>query len=377
MVHLRTASTPLLNKSLGQYKPDIWGRLHLDKILMLCLGLVVGLGLLILASAGTQDPGIMTRQAIRLLIAFGLMVVVAQIPIRYYLWVVPWLYLMGLGLLVAVLLVGDVGKGAQRWLDLKVVRFQPSEIMKLTVPMMIAFYFANRPLPCTLKNAVVCMIIIIVPTLLIAKQPDLGTSLLIACSGLFGVFLSGLPWKYIFTMAFLAIVAAPIVWLFMHDYQKKRVLMFLDPESDRLGSGYHIIQSKIAIGSGGFFGKGWFEGTQSQLAFLPERSTDFIFAVLAEEWGFVGVLLLLLLYFLLIARCAWISAQASDTFSRLLAGSITFTLAIYIIINIGMVSDLLPVVGMPLPLISYGGTSIVTLMLGFGILMAIRTKDNL
>jgi rod shape determining protein RodA len=375
MVQLRTASTPFKSKGLGQHRGTIWDKLHLDWVLLLAISVLVLVGLFILASAGTDDTGIMQRQFIRLLLAFGFLLAVAQIPMRYYLWVVPWVYIMGIGLLVAVLLVGDVGKGAQRWLDLKFVRFQPSEIMKLTVPMMVAYYFANRPLPCKFKDMVVSLVIIMVPVLLIAKQPDLGTSLLIASSGLFCVFLAGLPWKYIFSMAFLAAVAAPVVWLFMHDYQKKRVLMFLNPETDRLGSGYHIIQSKIAIGSGGFFGKGWLEGTQSQLSFLPERSTDFIFAVLAEELGFVGVFFLLILYFLLIARCAWISTQATDTFTRLLAGSITFTLAIYVVINIGMVSDLLPVVGMPLPLISYGGTSIVTLMLGFGILMAIHTKD--
>ncbi len=377
MVQLRTANTPFNNRGLGQHKPDFMTRYHLDGLLLLAIGAVVLMGLIILLSAGNQEPGIMPRQFIRLGIAFTLLVVVAQIPIRYYLWVVPMIYLSGIALLVAVLLIGDIGKGAQRWLDLGVVRFQPSEMMKLAVPMMIAYYFANRPLPCTLTNALVCLTIIIVPVLLIAKQPDLGTSLLIASSGIFGIFLAGLPWKYIITMGVLAICGAPVLWLFMHDYQRQRVLMFIDPESDPLGRGYHIIQSKIAIGSGGFFGKGWFDGTQSHLSFLPERSTDFIFAVLAEEFGFVGVLVLLILYFLLIIRCAWISAHAQETFTRLLAGSITFTLAIYIIINIGMVSGLMPVVGLPLPLVSYGGTSIVTLMAGFGILMAIKTKDAL
>jgi rod shape determining protein RodA len=377
MVQLRTANTPFHNRGLGQYRPTIWIRFHLDWVLLLAIGAVVLLGLMILASAGNQEEGILLRQLTRLGLAFFVMFIVAQIPIRFYLWAVPYIYIFGIGLLIAVLLVGDVGKGAQRWLDLKFIRFQPSEFMKLAVPMMVAYYFADRPLPCNFKDLVISLVIIVVPVLLIAKQPDLGTSLLIASSGLFAVFLAGLPWKYIFSIAFLAVIGAPVAWLFMHDYQRKRVLMFLNPETDRLGSGYHIIQSKIAIGSGGFFGKGWFEGTQSQLSFLPERSTDFIFAVLAEEWGFVGVLFLLILYFLLIARCAWISSRASDSFTRLVAGSITFTLAIYIVINIGMVSDLLPVVGMPLPLVSYGGTSIVTLMAGFGMLMAIYTKDSL
>lgn len=377
MVQLRTANTPFSSSGLGRHKPNLWVRFHIDRVLLFAILVVTCLGLFVLVSAGNQEPGIVNRQLIRLGIAFSVMFIVAQIPMRYYLWVVPWVYLLGLALLVAVILIGDMGKGAQRWLDFGFIRFQPSEIMKLMVPMMVAYYFANRPLPCTFTNAVVCMVIIVIPTLLIAKQPDLGTSLLICCSGLFAIFLAGLAWRYIFSIGFLALIAAPIVWLFMHDYQKKRVLMFLNPDTDRLGSGYHIIQSKIAIGSGGFFGKGWLDGTQSQLSFLPERSTDFIFAVLAEELGFVGVFVLLFLYFLLLARCAWISTRAPDTFTRLLSGSITFTLAIYIIINIGMVSDLLPVVGMPLPLISYGGTSIVTLMAGFGILMAIHTKDAL
>lgn len=377
MVQLRTANTPFNNRGLGQHKPTLLVRFHLDGLLLLAIAAVMFMGMIILVSAGNQEPGIMPRQFIRLGIAFTLLFIIAQIPIRYFLWVAPMIYLGGIVLLVAVLLVGDIGKGAQRWLDLGFIRFQPSEMMKLAVPLMIAYYFANRPLPCTPVNALVCLVIIVVPVLLIAKQPDLGTSLLIASSGLFGIFLTGLSWKYIISLGLLAICGAPILWLFMHEYQRQRVLMFIDPESDPLGRGYHIIQSKIAIGSGGFFGKGWFEGTQSHLSFLPERSTDFIFAVLAEEFGFVGVVILLILYFLLIFRCAWITAHAQETFPRLLAGSITFTLAIYIIINIGMVSGLLPVVGLPLPLVSYGGTSIVTLMIGFGILNAIQTKDAL
>lgn len=377
MTQMRTANTPLLNRGLGRKKPSFTERFHIDGWLMIALLVLTFMGLLVLSSAGSQDEGLMLRQYIRLGVAFGMMFLMGQIKPRYYMLLTPWIYAAGLLMLVAVLLIGDVGKGAQRWLDLKVIRFQPSEFMKLAVPMMAAYYFAERPLPCRLRDAAVCMVIIIVPTLLIAKQPDLGTALLIASSGVFVVFLAGLPWRYIFSFSALAAIAAPVLWFFMHDYQKKRVLTFLNPESDPLGSGYHIIQSKIAIGSGGVAGKGWFEGTQSHLEFLPERSTDFIFAVLAEEMGLIGVFILLLIYLAVIGRSAYISMQAQNTYARLLAGSITFTFGIYIIINIGMVSGLLPVVGLPLPLVSYGGTSVVTLMAGFGILMSIQTHRHL
>jgi rod shape determining protein RodA len=289
----------------------------------------------------------------------------------------PWIYGLGILLLIGVLLFGDIGKGAQRWLNLGVFKFQPSEMVKLAVPLMIAWYLAKQPLPPKLKTIALTFILIAIPVGLIAKQPDLGTSLLVGSAGIFALFLAGISWRFIITLFGLAAAAAPVVWMNMHNYQKQRVLTFLDPEKDPLGSGYHIIQSKIAIGSGGLFGKGWFNGTQSQLDFLPERHTDFIFAVLSEEFGLVGVLLLLLLYLFVILRGLYIASQAQETFGRLLAGSLILVFFVYLFVNTGMVSGLLPVVGVPLPLISYGGTSLVTLMAGFGILMSIHTHRKL
>ena len=302
------------------------------------------------------------------------MLVTAQIPPIIYKRYAPFLYLIGLALLATVLWKGIDAKGAQRWLALPgLPRFQPSEIMKLAVPIMAAKYFSSRTVPATAQSLIGAFFILIVPTLLIAKQPDLGTSLLILSSGIFVVFLAGINWRLIFTGMGLGIAGAPALWLTMHDYQKQRVLTFLSPERDPLGAGWNIIQSKTAIGSGGVSGKGWLEGTQSHLDFLPESSTDFIIAVLAEEFGLMGAAVLLTLYFFIIARGLIISLEAQDTFSRLLAGSITLTFFVYVFVNIGMVSGLLPVVGVPLPLVSVGGTSIVTLMAGFGILMSIQT----
>lgn len=282
-----------------------------------------------------------------------------------------------MALLVAVLAVGDISMGAQRWLDLGVVRFQPSEIMKLAVPMMVAWYLADHHLPPDGLRLIVTALIVVIPTLLIAKQPDLGTALLVASAGTFVVFLSGIRWRYILLLAVLAAAAAPALWYLLHDYQRQRVLTFLDPENDPLGAGYHIIQSKIAIGSGGIYGKGWMNGTQSHLDFLPERTTDFIFAVFGEEFGMIGILLLLLLYLIIVLRCLYIATQAQETFTRLLAGSLGLTFFVYMFVNMGMVTGLLPVVGVPLPLISYGGTSLVTLLAAFGILMSIHTHRRL
>jgi len=314
---------------------------------------------------------------IRFGLAFFVMVIVAQInPHTLQRWA-PWIYGLGILLLIGVLLFGDIGKGAQRWLNLGVFKFQPSEMVKLAVPLMIAWYLAKQPLPPKLKTIALTFILIALPVGLIAKQPDLGTSLLVGSAGIFALFLAGISWRFIITLFGLAASAAPVVWMNMHNYQKQRVLTFLDPEKDPLGSGYHIIQSKIAIGSGGLFGKGWFNGTQSQLDFLPERHTDFIFAVLSEEFGLVGVLLLLSLYLFVILRGLYIASQAQETFGRLLAGSLILVFFVYLFVNTGMVSGLLPVVGVPLPLVSYGGTSLVTLMAGFGILMSIHTHRKL
>jgi rod shape determining protein RodA len=351
--------------------------LHLDAILLFSLIALSTLGLFVLYSAAGGDDQLVLRQCVRLGIAFGAMIVVAQLPTLWLERWTPWLYGVGLLLLFAVLIIGDVGKGAQRWLDLGFVRFQPSEMMKLAVPMMVTWYLSDKRLPPSPSKLAIAGALIVVPVLLIAKQPDLGTSLLIAGSGFFVVFLAGLSWRLLGGLTILAGAGAPVLWHFMHEYQRQRVVTFLNPEQDPLGAGYHIIQSKIAIGSGGLFGKGWLNGTQAHLEFLPERSTDFIFAVLGEEFGLFGIGILLIVYSVIIVRCVLISTQAQDTYSRLLGGSLAMTFFIYIIVNTGMVTGLLPVVGLPLPLVSYGGTSMVTLMAGFGILMSIHTHRKL
>jgi rod shape determining protein RodA len=352
-------------------------RLHLDAPLLFALIAVSILGLIVLYSAGGGDISLVERQLVRLGIAFTGMLLVAQLPPRLLIRLTPWIFAVGVLFLLAVLVSGETSGGAQRWLNLYVVRFQPSEMMKLAMPMMVAWYLADARLPPNRWQLLAAAILIAVPMLMIAKQPDLGTALLIASSGFFVVFLAGLQWRLLAFISVLAMAAAPLLWHFMHDYQRQRVITFLSPESDPLGSGYHIIQSKIAIGSGGLLGKGWMNGTQSQLDFLPERSTDFIFAVLGEEFGFFGILLLFLFYSIIVIRGIMISIQAQDTYTRLLAGSLSMTFCVYFIVNTGMVTGLLPVVGLPLPMISYGGTSIVTLMAGFGILMSIQTHRKL
>ncbi len=352
-------------------------QLHIDAPLLFALIGVSILGLMVLYSAGGEDSGLIQRQLARLGLAFAGMFAIAQITPRVLQRLTPWVFVIGILLLFAVLVMGEVSGGAQRWLDLYIVRFQPSEMMKLAVPMMVAWYLADARLPPNRYELLAGGVIIIVPALMIAKQPDLGTSVLIASSGFFVLFLAGLQWRLLGFLTALAAAGTPLLWHFMHDYQRVRVITFLNPERDPLGSGYHIIQSKIAIGSGGLFGKGWLNGTQSQLDFLPERSTDFIFAVLGEEFGFIGILLLFAFYIFIVVRGILIATQAQDTFTRLLAGSLALTFFVYIIVNTGMVTGLLPVVGLPLPMISYGGTSIVTLMAGFGILMSIQTHRKL
>ena len=351
--------------------------LHLDALLLFSLIALSTLGLFVLYSSAGGDNQLVLRQCIRLSIAFGAMALIAQLRPQWLQRWTPWLYSIGLLLLIAVLMVGDVGKGAQRWLDLGFVRFQPSEMMKLAVPMMVAWYLSDKRLPPSPSRLMIAGALIVAPVVLIAIQPDLGTSLLIGSAGFFVLFLAGLSWRLLGGLIVLAAAGAPILWHFMHDYQRQRVITFLNPEQDPLGAGYHIIQSKIAIGSGGLFGKGWLNGTQAHLEFLPERSTDFIFAVLGEEFGLFGIGVLLLIYSFIIIRCVYIATQAQDTYSRLLGGSLAMTFFIYIIVNTGMVTGLLPVVGLPLPMISYGGTSMVTLMAGFGILMSIHTHRKL
>ncbi|WP_120510154.1 peptidoglycan glycosyltransferase MrdB [Photobacterium salinisoli] len=359
-------------------KATLSDRLHIDVPLLLGILTLMGFALVVMYSASGQNLDMMERQAVRMLLSLAVMFILAQIAPRHYEAWAPYLFGVGLLLLVGVLLVGEISKGAQRWLDLGVVRFQPSELIKLAVPLMVARFIGNHPLPPSLKNIIIATLMIFVPTILIAKQPDLGTSILIAASGVFVLFLSGISWRIIFVAGALIGAFIPVLWFFlMHDYQRTRVLTLFNPESDPLGAGYHIIQSKIAIGSGGITGKGWLHGTQSQLEFLPERHTDFIFAVIAEEWGLSGVIGLLALYLFVIGRGLLLASRAQTAFGRMMAGSIVLSFFVYVFVNIGMVSGLLPVVGVPLPLVSYGGTSMVTLMAGFGILMSIHTHRKM
>jgi rod shape determining protein RodA len=351
-------------------------KLHIDIPLFLALLLTSVLSFVILYSASSQQMDVLMRQGARVGLAFGFMILLAHIDPYQFKRYSALLFGIGIVLLFAVLIMGQIGKGAQRWLDLGFFRFQPSEMIKITTPMMIAWYLAGHPLPPKVKQLFVASILILVPTLLIAKQPDLGTAILVASSGAGVLFFAGLSWWFILGIVASVASLMPIMWHFMHGYQRDRVLTFLNPEADPLGRGYHIIQSKIAIGSGGIYGKGWLGSTQSELDFLPESSTDFIFAVFAEEFGLIGCLGLLILYLLIIARSLYIAAQAQDAYSRLLASSLAFTFFVYVFVNIGMVIGILPVVGVPLPLISYGGTSIVTLLSGFGILMSIHTHKK-
>jgi rod shape determining protein RodA len=351
-------------------------RLNIDGPLLGALLLTSSLGLVVLYSAVSQNMDLWLQQCVRLFVALVGMLIVAQLPPDLMRRWTPWGYLVGLILLVLVLASGEVGQGAQRWLDLG-IRFQPSEIMKLAVPMMAAWYLHDRQLPPKFLDLVTIAVLIVVPTALIAIQPDLGTSLLIATAGVLVIILAGLSMRVMALLGVASIPGAMVLWNFMQDYQKQRVLTLLNPDSDPLGAGYNIIQSKIAIGSGGLFGKGWTNGSQAQLEFLPERDTDFIFAVMAEELGLLGVLSLLGLYVFIVGRGLYIAMQARDTFSRLLAGSISLTFFVYVFVNTAMVTGLVPVVGIPLPLVSFGGTSMVTLMAGFGILMSIHNHRKL
>jgi rod shape determining protein RodA len=352
-------------------------RLNLDGPLLVAILALCVAGLAILYGAGGQDQSMVYRQALRLALSLGVMLVLAQLSPQFLRLWTPLVFGIGLLLLLLTLHSGHIGRGAQRWLSLGVVRFQPSEIMKIAVPMMVAWYLHDKPLPPGWRQLPVLLIIVLVPVLLVGVQPDLGTALLIMSAGAFGIFLSGLRWRVILLVFLLLAVITPLVWHFMHTYQRERVLTFLNPQRDPLGAGYHIIQSEIAIGSGGVFGKGWLHGTQSQLDFLPESSTDFIFAVVGEEFGFIGTLALIGLYGFIVARSLFIAMRAQDTFSRLSAGSLSMAFFTYVFINSGMVSGIVPVVGVPLPLISYGGTSMVTLMAGFGILMSIHSHRKL
>lgn len=352
-------------------------RLHLDAPLLIALIVLSLAGLAILYGASNEDMGMIYRQSIRLGLSFVVLLVVAQFSPQFLRLWSPWLFALGLILLLFTLHSGHIGHGAQRWISLGVVRFQPSEIMKIAVPMMVAWYLHDRPLPPNWKQLFPLTAMVLIPVLLVAIQPDLGTALLILSAGAFGVFLAGLRWRWMLLLAVLLAIATPLVWHFMHGYQRERLLIFLNPQRAPLGAGYHIIQSQITIGSGGVFGKGWLHGSQSQLDFLPESSTDFIYAVLGEQFGFIGALILLALYGFIIVRSLIIALRAQGTFARLLAGALTMSLFTYVFINSGMVSGILPVVGVPLPLVSYGGSSMVTLMAGFGMLMSIHSHRKL
>jgi|TARA_B110000914_G_scaffold220917_1_gene231766 rod shape determining protein RodA len=362
----------------GQSNLDyVLRRLHIDPVLLALVFATLLVGGIILYSASGASSSFMYGQSVKILLALGIMLLIAQINPAWMRRGSPWLYAAGLAMLVFVLVGGVIGGGAQRWIDIG-FRFQPSEIMKLALPAMLAWLLHSRSLPPSPLLIVSTLILIAMPVVLVLLQPDLGTAILIGLTGATIVFLAGIGLVYIFSAVAIAGAALPALWFFvMHDYQKRRVLTLFDPEKDPLGAGYHIIQSKIAIGSGGVFGKGWLSGSQGQLEFLPERSTDFIFAVIGEEFGLFGAISILLLYLAIVGRGFYIAATAQDTFSRLLAGSISFTFFFYVFVNSAMVTGLIPVVGVPLPLISAGGTSLVTLMAGFGILMSIHTHRRL
>jgi rod shape determining protein RodA len=356
---------------------QLLGSLRLDGPLLAGLVAIALYGQFILYSTSGGDWESVFRGSTRLALGAALMLVLAQVRPGFLRRLTPWLYVIGLVLLIVVDAIGYVGKGAQRWLDLGLIRFQPSELMKLAVPMTCAWILRERPLPPDLRTLGLLAGVILVPTALTIVQPDLGTGLLILTSGLIVVLLAGLQIRYIVMLGVGSVAAAVVGWSFLHDYQRQRVLTFLDPQADPLGSGYHIIQSIIAIGSGGIFGKGYLQGSQGQLEFLPERTTDFVFAVVGEELGLVGALVLIGLYVFVVLRAIFLASQMRDTFARLLSGSLAATFFVYVFINAGMVSGLLPVVGVPLPLVSYGGTSMVTLLAGFGMLMSLYANRKL
>ncbi len=337
----------------------------------------MAVGLIVLYSATGANMSRVSNQIINMLVALVIMWLVANIPLQQIMRLAVPMYILGLVLLIGVSLFGEINNGARRWLNIGVTRIQPSELMKIAIPLMMAWYFDKHEITLRLKDYLGATVLLMLPVLLILRQPDLGTALLIAASGFYVLFLAGLSWRIIAGLVVTVSASLPVFWSMMHDYQRRRIMTLLDPSQDPLGAGYHTIQSSIAIGSGGIVGKGWQNGTQAQLDFLPEQSTDFIFAVFSEEFGLIGNTILLFLYLVVIARCMVITANASTQFTRLIAGSITLTFFTYIFVNMGMVSGILPIVGVPLPLISYGGTSMVTMLLGFGILMSIQTHPKL
>lgn len=359
-------------------RADIWGMLRLDPALFTLLATAICIGLIALYSASGADAAMTLKQASSFFIGLIVLLVFARIPPNTYAYISPWFYGFGVLLLIGVALFGEVRMGAQRWLTIPgVTSVQPSEFLKLAMPMMTAWYLSQKAQPMKLKDIAVCLMLILLPAGLVAEQPDLGTSILVFASGFFVLFLAGLPWRLMGYMAGAFAAIAPFAWHFLHDYQRRRILTLFDPESDPLGNGWNIIQSKTAIGSGGLFGKGWMDGSQSHLHFLPEGHTDFIIAAYSEEFGYIGVLVLIGLYLAILVRAFQIATQAQTAYARLLAGAITLSFFVYVFVNAGMVSGILPVVGVPLPFISYGGTAIITLMSGFGVLMSIQAHRKL
>ncbi|MAZ77988.1 MAG: rod shape-determining protein RodA [Legionellaceae bacterium] len=367
----------LKRRPLGRQYRQFWQILHLDLPLLVSLGVLVSIGFIILYSASNQSFHMVISQFFHLMVAIGIMILVAQLPPWWLERWAPWFYGISLLLLLAVLGLGHIAKGAQRWLSIGGFRFQPSELMKLAIPMMLAWYYQQRRLPPSKRDLFISAAIILIPAVLVAKQPDLGTAIVLACAGGAILLFAGISWRLLLGLFGVILVVTPVLWHFMKTYQQQRILTFFSPERDPRGAGYHIIQSKIAIGSGGFFGKGWLHGTQAHLHFLPEHATDFIFAVSGEEFGFIGCTLLVSAFIAITMRGLWIANQAGDTFSRLLAGSLALMFFISAFINMGMVSGIMPVVGLPLPLVSYSGTSMLTLLASFGILMSIHGHRRL
>ena len=353
------------------------GLRHVDGILLVLVLLVLGISLAVVTSASGQSTARISGHLVNMALALGVMVMMANVPPHLLSKVGPPLYVAGVVLLIGVALFGEIRNGARRWLDLGFMAFQPSELLKLALPLMLAWYFQRNEAVLRARHFLVGGALLLVPFLLILRQPDLGTALMLGASGFYLLFFAGLPWKVILGGATLGAASLPVVWGLMHDYQQRRVLTLLDPSSDPLGAGYHIIQSMIAIGSGGLFGKGWMQGTQNQLDFIPERTTDFIYAVFGEEFGYAGEIVLVALYLAIVARGLVIAARAPTLFGRLMAATVSLNLFTYVFVNMGMVSGILPVVGVPLPLMSYGGTALVTLLLGMGILMSVATHRQL
>ncbi len=364
-------------KGWGKVFAKIWQRSHLDFMLLCGILMLAIFGVGILYSASGKNVMLVWHQMANFCVAFFIMLVFAQIPTYRYQPLVPWIFGLILLMLIAVVSVGAVNRGVQRWLSFGVFRFQPSEAMKLVMPMMLAWYLRDKSFPLHFKDLFISCVIIIIPALIIAKQPDLGTAILVVATGGFVLLLAGITWRLVLGISAVLAIATPIVWHFMHGYQKMRLFSFWSPETDPFGSGYNIIQSKIAIGSGGWLGKGWLQGSQAYLQFLPVRSTDFIFAVYSEEFGLIGCLLLFGVFIYITFRSLYIATNAQDTFSRLFVGSLALSFFMSFFVNIGMVAGILPVVGVPLPLISYGGSSLITFMASFGIIMAVQSHRKL